>query len=265
MLTPNVNVGPRAGFSFSTTAGGTYTATLSLTQPGGPYSQIIYVKFTPTAVQSYNGNIPVSGGGAPVTINVAASGSGVNTLATVVTGNATILNPNSVTLDGSITSIGCSPAITYGFEYSGISGLPNGLGTRVQSSNLNAGSFSKTLNGLVQGATYYYKAWATNNGGTAYGIEKSFTTSGIPNGFVIYATPIPRCGSVHFTLTGIKPGHYQIQVISSMGQLVFQRELIVAGNYIDDNFSLPCYLPTGAYSLQVGTPDMRVKKRFMIY
>ncbi len=64
------------GFAYSTTSGGSYTSTLTLTHAAGAYSQAIYVNFTPIALQSYNGNIPVSGGGA-TPINVAASGSGV--------------------------------------------------------------------------------------------------------------------------------------------------------------------------------------------
>ncbi|MBK7308566.1 MAG: hypothetical protein IPI88_17190, partial [Chitinophagaceae bacterium] len=44
----NVTVGALAGFTYSTTAGGTYTTTLSLSQPGGAYSQQIFVQFTPT-------------------------------------------------------------------------------------------------------------------------------------------------------------------------------------------------------------------------
>ncbi|MEI7725587.1 MAG: hypothetical protein WCK09_10815, partial [Bacteroidota bacterium] len=76
LTTANVTVGALTGFNYCTTAGGTYASSLSLTQPGGSYSQAIYVKFSPTAVQSYNGNIPVGGGGA-TSINVAAAGSGI--------------------------------------------------------------------------------------------------------------------------------------------------------------------------------------------
>ena len=47
----NVTVGALTGFTYSTTAGGTYTSTLSLAQPGGAYSQQIFVQFTPTLVQ----------------------------------------------------------------------------------------------------------------------------------------------------------------------------------------------------------------------
>ena len=260
----NITVGPLNGYTFSTTATGTYNTSLSLTHPAGSYTQTIFVMFSPTVVQSYNGNIPVSGGGAS-TINVTASGSGSNTAATVVTGNATVLNPNSVTLSGSISSIGCSPVTTtYGFEYSGISGLANGLGTKVPSTNLNNGIFSATLNGLVPGAKYYYKAYASNNGGLSYGAERSFTTTILPAGFIIYSNPVKHGTSMHYSYKGIKPGHYEIQIFNSNGQLVYQRELIIQVDFIDDNFMVPGNLSSGVYSLQIVSPDFRDKKIFMI-
>ncbi len=260
----NINVGPLTGYTFSATSGGTYNTSLSLLHSAGPYTQTVFVKFTPTAVQSYNGNIPISGGGAPITINVVVSGSGVNTVATVLTGSSAILNPNSVTLSGLVSSIGCSPVITYGIEYSGISGLTNGLGTKVNSTNLNSGIFSATLNGLVQGGKYYYKAWAINNGGIAYGAEQSFTLSNIPSGFIIYSNPIQRGTNLHYTYNGIKPGHYEVQIINSLGQSVFQHELIISVNFIDDNFMVPGTLGTGVYSLRITSPDFRDDKIFMI-
>ncbi len=261
----NVIVGPLAGYTFSTTAAGTYTASLSLTQPGGPYSQTIYVKFTPVAVQSYNGNIPVSGGGATVAISVGVTGSGTNTTGTVTTGTATVLSPNAATLNGSVVSIGCSPIISYGIEYSGINGFANGSGTQVPSTNLSGGSFSSTVNGLVQASTYYYKAYTVNNGGIAYGAQQSFTTSAIPDGLVIYSNPISRGGVIHFTLTGINPGHYAARIFNSSGQLVFQKDMIVAVNFIDGNLTLPVTLGSGFYSFQIFNPEFRIEKTFMIW
>ncbi len=260
----NINVGPLNGYTFSTTSGGVYTASLSLAHAAGVFTQTIFVKFTPTAVQSYNGNIPVSGGGAPININVVASGSGTNTVGTVVTGNATVINPNTVMLNGSITSIGCSPVTTYGFEYSGISGLANGLGTKVNATNLTAGNFSATINGLVQGGKYYYKAFAINNGGVSYGAELFFTMSNIPGGFVIYGIPVQRGTNLHYTYKGIKPGHYQIQILNSLGQSVFQHELIIPVDFIDDNFMVPGNIAPGVYSLRITSPDFRDDKVFMI-
>ncbi len=265
VLAANITVGPLNGYSFATSAAGTYTASLSLAHPAGAYNQTIFVQFTPTAVQSYNGNIPVGGGGA-ATVNVTASGSGINTAATVVTGNSNVLTANDVTLDGSVTGIGCSPVTAYGIEYSSIPGLTNGLGTKVPASNLSGGSFSTGIGGLVQGATYYYKAYATNNGGTTYGAEKSFTMKSIPDGFVLYSVPVQRGATMHYTYKGIKPGHYSVLLFNSIGQLVTQHDVITPVNFIDDWFMIPNNIVAGTYSIQIVSTDFRSeKKRFMIW
>jgi hypothetical protein len=105
----NVDVAALAGYTYSTSAGGTYTSSLSLAQPGGAYSQTIYVKFNPIAAVSYNGNIVVSGGGAS-SINVVASGTGVApvtpgvTIAAVPTG--AICAGTSVTFTATPSNLG---------------------------------------------------------------------------------------------------------------------------------------------------------------
>lgn len=77
----NVTVAALDGFTYSTTPNGTYSSSLSLSQSGGSYSQTIYVKFTPTAEQSYNGNIVVGGGGVG-NVNCAATGTSYFTVST---------------------------------------------------------------------------------------------------------------------------------------------------------------------------------------
>ncbi|MGB5006004.1 MAG: lamin tail domain-containing protein, partial [Ferruginibacter sp.] len=171
----NVTVGALAGFTYSTASGGTYTTTLSLTQPGGAYTQEIFVRFTPTAVQSYNGNIPVGGGGATA-INVAASGAGINAPA-VSSGAASAITQVSATVAGTIIADGCSAVTAYGIEWSTTAGFPNGTGTAVASTNLSGGNFSSDLTGLTAATPYYYHAYATNGSGTGYGAEGTFTTS----------------------------------------------------------------------------------------
>lgn len=260
----NVVVGPKAGFTFSTTAAGTYAASLSLTQPGGAYSQAIFVKFNPVAVQSYSGSIPVSGGGATA-INVAVSGSGINTAPSVTTGTALVVSPNIATLEGSITAIGCSPVTSYGIVYSGINGFASNTGTMVTGSDLSGNDFSVTLNSLVQATKYYYKAYAVNDGGIAYGNQGSFTTDTIPYWLNIYSTPILQLGNVHYTLRNIKPGHYQTQLFNSVGQLVYQREIIAQLNFIDDNFILPGNIGSGFYTLRVSNNEFKIKSSFIVY
>ena len=174
----DVTVGPLAGFSFSTTEAGTYTASLSFSQPGGTFSQEVWVIFSPAAEQSYDGDIPISGGGAPA-VDASVTGNGINTMATASTGGSSNVTNSQAELAGTIDDEGCSGVMDYGIEYSTTQGFAPGTGTQVASSNLSGADFSSVLTGLLPCTVYYYVAYATNNGGTAYGTENSFETSPI--------------------------------------------------------------------------------------
>ncbi len=175
LTTANVTVAALPGFTYSTSSGGTYTSTLGIAQPGGSFTQDIFVKFSPTAVQSYNGNISVAGGGVSTPTTVAATGSGVgNTIPFLTTGPTTSVTAASATLAGFITATGCSGITSYGIEYSTTNGFPNGSGIAVPSSNLSAGSFSSNVSGLISSTSYYYHAYAVNTTGTGYGSRAIF-------------------------------------------------------------------------------------------
>jgi hypothetical protein len=156
LTTANVTVGPLSGYSFSKDDI-TYTSSLTYSQGGGSFSELVHVKFTPTLVQSYSNDIPVAGGGAS-SINVAASGSGINTAPTVTTGGSGSINQVSATLNGTITANGCSAVSAYGIEYSTTNGFAEGSGTQVTGGVLNVNSYSSNLSGLSANTTYYYKA-----------------------------------------------------------------------------------------------------------
>ena len=87
----------------------------------------------------------------------------------------------------------------------------------------------------------------------------------IPSGFVIYNNPIQRGSNLHYTYKGIKPGHYQVQIINTLGQSVLQHELIIPVNFIDDNFMIPGNITPGVYSLRITSPDFRDDKMFAIW
>jgi hypothetical protein len=173
----NINIAALAGYSYAEAPGGPYSASLSFAAGSSLGGKTIYVQFNPAAVQSYNGNIIVSGGGA-ASVSIAVNGNGINTTATAVTGS-NIVTGTSASLNGAISANGCSAVTSYGFEYSTTPGFVNGSGTQVTAANLSGGNFSKTVSGLAAGITYYYKAFAVNSGGTAYGTENSFTTSAV--------------------------------------------------------------------------------------
>lgn len=92
-------------------------------------------------------------------------------LPTVTTGSATPGIENA-TLRGNVTSDGNATVTARGFVY-GTSA--SNLSQTVQSGS-GSGSFTVTITDLALGTTYYYKAYATNSVGTAYGEVKQFTT-----------------------------------------------------------------------------------------
>jgi uncharacterized protein (TIGR02145 family) len=76
---------------------------------------------------------------------------------------------------GNITSDGGADIMTRGVCW-GISPLPVISGSHT-SENKGTGSFSSNLTGLNPNTLYYVRAYATNEAGTAYGNEVSFTTN----------------------------------------------------------------------------------------
>jgi hypothetical protein len=171
----DISISSLGGFTYSETPDGAFTNTLSFSYVGSSFiNKIIYVKFTPTAVQSYNGDILLTGGGVSNFV-VSAKGSGINTAPTVSTSSPIAVAATTATVAGVINSPGCAPITAYGIEYSVNSGFPDGSGTKVPSSNLNSGNFSSTITGLAPNTRYFYKAYATNSIGTSYGSQQAFT------------------------------------------------------------------------------------------
>lgn len=168
------------GFSYSLSSGGSYTGALSFSYTGSSFTgQTIYVKFSPSSVGAFDGNITISGGGVS-DYTVSATGSGIDNPAAVTTSSSSNITATTATVSGSITDNGCWTISEYGIEYSTSSGFPNGTGTRVVASNLNAGDYSVDLSGLTPNVRYYYHAYATNGTETSYGTEQAFNANPLP-------------------------------------------------------------------------------------
>src|SRR5690606_22345364 len=106
--------------------------------------QVVWVEFSPSLVQSYDGNIQINGGGLVSAFQVGVTGSGINTAVAVTTGSASAVSSVSATMAGSLVE-GCSDIAAYGIEYSITNGFADGAGTQAASGNLLAGAFSSTV------------------------------------------------------------------------------------------------------------------------
>jgi hypothetical protein len=175
LTSANITVSALSGFEFATVAGGPYSASLSLAQPGGAYSQTIYVRFLPIAAAAYNGNIVVGGGGAS-SINVAASGSGITGAVAVTTTGATSISATTAVSGGSAVSTTCGTITAKGVVW-GLTANPTVPSANSTNDGAGTANFTSNVSGLTPGTTYNYRAYTTNsNGVTSYGANQTFTT-----------------------------------------------------------------------------------------
>lgn len=183
-----------AGFTLCATADGAYSTSLTFPQSGGAFSQTIYVKFIPTSSNAFNADIFIGGGGAEGAL-VTASGAGVNSAPAVGTPTATSITATTAVLGGNISALGCTNVTVQGIEWSTTNGFADGTGTVVSSTgDFVTGAFTQAVTGLAPATTIYYKAFATNAGGTTYTSQSSFTTSALSVPVVTDATNISATG-----------------------------------------------------------------------
>jgi hypothetical protein len=95
---------------------------------------------------------------------------------TVITKFASDVTLKNATLNGEVTDEGFSATSDRGFVFSDKNPNPSVSDTKIQS-GYGKGEFSILLDKLPVKTKYYYKAYATNTKGTAYGEVQSFTTA----------------------------------------------------------------------------------------
>ncbi len=114
--------------------------------------------------------------------------------ATVKTVNITLITGSSALSGGEIISDGGDAISTQGICWDTITDPTIGGARSVDSTGLV--KFSSRLTGLIGGTTYYVRAFATNNGGIAYGDNEMFTTSFVPHLTTNNATEITNTTAI---------------------------------------------------------------------
>jgi uncharacterized protein (TIGR02145 family) len=98
-------------------------------------------------------------------------------LPTLITSSIASITANSASSGGNISSDGGAPVTARGVCWS-TSETPDTLNSKTTNGS-GTGIFTSSLTGLAASTTYYVRAYATNSAGTAYGSERTFTTSAI--------------------------------------------------------------------------------------
>jgi hypothetical protein len=117
-----------------------------------------------------------------ITYGVSVSFTTNGELPTVTTNDIIVFTYSSATVSGNVTADG-NVAVTENGVFWGTSQNPEATGTKLPIGN-GTGVFSDNLSGLTSNTTYFVKAYATNNIGTAYGNQVSFTTSTVKIMFI---------------------------------------------------------------------------------
>lgn len=128
-------------------------------------------------IRAYATNSEGTAYGNQVTLTTSAANSNgsiptIQTELIVYNDGLTAISGGNITADGglAVTSRGVCWAI----------GTTPTINNSISIDGSGAGSFQSTLTGLQPGTSYFVRAYATNDAGTAYGITYSFTTNALP-------------------------------------------------------------------------------------
>ena len=141
------------------TTSGTFTSSITGLTAGTTYY-----------IRAYATNAIGTGYGATQSFTTLSTSSNNPVLAS--TTSAASITSSSAILGGNVTDEGATQVSVRGLVY----GTTTGSSTFSVTLGSGPGTFTSTLTGLTQGATYYVRSFATNVQGTTYGAETSFTT-----------------------------------------------------------------------------------------
>jgi uncharacterized protein (TIGR02145 family) len=154
-------------------------------------------------IQYWNGTawVMVTVGQPGQLLLLSASGIPVWTgLATLTTTAASSIAETTATSGGNITSDGGASVTVRGVCWN-TSANPTIANSKTTDA-IGTGSFTSNISGLTLGTTYYLRAYATNNVGTAYGNEITFKTLAITyNSGLTYGKMTDNYGNEYKTIT----------------------------------------------------------------
>lgn len=237
----NITITAPTGYEVSQTSGTSGFASSQALAPdvsGTVADTTIFVRLTNTAsAGATNGSVSVTATNA-TTQTVALTGTVTAVAPSVTTGAASAITISSATLGGNLTSTGGANATERGIYYSTTSGFADGTGTKVSATgSFPAGAYTISTSGLNSGTTYYFKAFATAPGGTAYGTEANFATlkTEPPNHVSNFTTGTITSTTIQVQWTGTSADGYLLRVSSGTpvvpvdGTAVVNKSAITSG------------------------------------
>lgn len=139
---------------------------------------------------------------------------------TVLTVGAASIASTSAVLRGNVTASGGASVTERGVVYSTTANPTIATATK-RAIGFNTGTFGTNITGFTPSTLYYFRAYAINSAGTAYGSDSTFTTLGLP--------PVgPRVSTAKATLIGTTNATLGGNVSDSGTATVTERGIVYA-------------------------------------
>ncbi|MEE1226295.1 MAG: fibronectin type III domain-containing protein [Bacteroidales bacterium] len=175
-------------------------------------------------------------------------------LGEVTTSPATNVGNTSATLNGALVSAGESENFTVGFALSTTADFTlEDAGVENITATLNANTFSQAVNDLVEGQTYFYRAYITNEAGTAYGAVETFTLSSlaeeIAGALQVSLYPNPAQENATMEIVGLDQDA-KIVISDLQGRILSQEAISAGETHYTINVS---NMASGVYYIRIVT------------
>jgi lysophospholipase L1-like esterase len=271
------------GFAISTASGSGFTSSINISYTTGNLpSTTIYVRFFPTAVQNYSGNIINVGGGA-TSQDVTLSGTGVSAASLSI--SSTSLSFGSVTTGGvsgeksyalSGTNLIAPGSITITssrvFQVSATSGagFDSSISISYSSDTLSSRSIYVRFSPTV---VENYSGNIINVGGGAPALDVAVSGSGLPSNVVVQLGqnfPNPFNSSTRIPYSLYKKSWVKLTIFNILGQRIG----ILINEEQDIGFYQPAFdlgrinnnieLPSGTYFYRLDIAGVSITKKFIL-
>ena len=183
----------------------------------------------------------------------------------VTTTPATNIANTSATLNGALVSAGNSENYTIGFALATIADFTlEDAGVQNITATLNGSTFTTTVNDLVEGQTYFYRAYITNEAGTAYGTVETFTllglTDALANQIAVSLYPNPASDNATLDINGLNQDA-KIVISDLQGRILSQDNINAGTTRYTINVS---DMTSGVYYIRIITNNVVSTQKLIV-
>ncbi|MBO7276861.1 MAG: fibronectin type III domain-containing protein [Bacteroidales bacterium] len=186
-------------------------------------------------------------------------------LGEVTTTPATEVGNTSATLNATLVSAGNSENYTVGFALATVADFTlEDADVQNITATLTDATFSQAVNDLAEGQTYFFRAYITNEAGTAYGAVETFTLSGlndaIANGLTATIYPNPANTQATLQINGLNQDA-KIVISDIQGRILSQEEISASTTTYTINLN---NMASGVYYVRIVTDNVISTQKLIV-